>query len=123
VAQVADRLDGPRTALIAEAAHVVPPIGAQGLYMSLRDIATLLDLCLEARTAGGDIGAPALLARYNRARHGDALLRLAGIDALNRAAMAAGRPLREARRAGLRALSGLVPARRAAMRLGLGAGG
>jgi 2-octaprenyl-6-methoxyphenol hydroxylase len=123
VAQVADRLDGPRTALMAEAAHVVPPIGAQGLNMSLRDIATLLDLCLEARTAGGDIGAPALLARYNRERHGDALLRLAGIDALNRAAMAGARPLREARRAGLRALYGLVPARRAAMRLGLGAGG
>ena len=36
VAQVADRLDGPRTALVAEAAHVVPPIGAQGLNMSLR---------------------------------------------------------------------------------------
>ena len=52
VTQVADRLDGPRTALVAEAAHVVPPIGAQGLNMSLRDIATLLDLCVEARSAG-----------------------------------------------------------------------
>ena len=57
VSQVADRLDGPRTALVAEAAHVVPPIGAQGLNMSLRDIATLLDLALEARAAGADIGA------------------------------------------------------------------
>ena len=36
VAQVAARLDGPRTALVAEAAHVVPPIGAQGLNMSLK---------------------------------------------------------------------------------------
>jgi 2-octaprenyl-6-methoxyphenol hydroxylase len=107
VAQVADRLDGPRTALVAEAAHVVPPIGAQGLNMSLRDIATLVDLAVEARAAGRDIGAP---------DH-----RIAGIDLLNRAAMAGARPLRDFRRAGLRTLHGLAPVRHAAMRLGLGA--
>ena len=121
VAQVAARLDGPRTALVAEAAHVVPPIGAQGLNMSLKDIATLLDLCVAARDAGGDIGAPELLARYHRARHGDVLFRIAGLDALNRAAMAGARPLRDLRRAGLRTLHGVTPLRRAAMRLGLGA--
>ncbi len=78
VAQIADRLNGPRTALVAEAAHVVPPIGAQGLNMSLRDIAVLLDLCVAARDGGGDIGAPELLARYHRARHADILLRVGG---------------------------------------------
>ena len=67
---------------------MVPPIGAQGLNMSLADIAALLDLCVEARATGGDIGAPELLGRYHRARHGAALARVAGIDALNRAAMA-----------------------------------
>ena len=61
VSQVADRLDGPRTALVAEAAHVVPPIGAQGLNMSLGDIATLLDLALGGARRR-DIGAPSLLA-------------------------------------------------------------
>jgi 2-octaprenyl-6-methoxyphenol hydroxylase len=120
IAQVADRLDGPRTALVAEAAHVVPPIGAQGLNMSLRDIATLLDLCIGARNAGGDIGAPALLARYHVARHAELRLRMTGIDALNRAAMAGSPPLTELRRAGLRALHALRPLRRAAMHLGLG---
>jgi 2-octaprenyl-6-methoxyphenol hydroxylase len=121
IAQVADRLDGPRTALVAEAAHVVPPIGAQGLNMSLTDIATLLDLCRAAREAGQDIGAPELLARYHRARHGDLLLRIAGLDALNRAAMAGAPALRDLRRAGLHALHAIPPLRRAAMRLGLGA--
>ena len=53
VTQVATRLDGPRTALVAEAAHVVPPIGAQGLNMSLRDIATLLDLARGGAVSGG----------------------------------------------------------------------
>jgi 2-octaprenyl-6-methoxyphenol hydroxylase len=121
VAQLASRLDGPRTALVAEAAHVVPPIGAQGLNMSLRDVATLLELCVAVRDGGADIGAPELLARYHRARYGDLLVRMAGLDALNRAAMAGVRPLRELRRAGLAALHGVGPVRRAAMRLGLGA--
>ena len=49
------------------------------------------------------------------------LARIAGIDALNRAAMAGARPLRDLRRAGLRALHAVPPLRRAAMRLGLGA--
>jgi 2-octaprenyl-6-methoxyphenol hydroxylase len=120
ISQIADRLDGPRTALVAEAAHVVPPIGAQGLNMSLRDICTLRDLCLEARRGGGDIGAPALLARYHRLRHPDARLRVAGIDALNRAAMAGTPPLTDLRRAGLHLLHALRPLRRTAMRLGLG---
>lgn len=121
VAQAADRLDGPRVALVAEAAHVVPPIGAQGLNMSLRDIATLLDLAEAARAGGGDIGAAEVLSAYHRARHREILARMAGIDLLNRAAMAGWEPLRDARRAGLRALHGFGPARRAAMRLGLGA--
>ncbi len=123
VSQVADRLDGPRTALVAEAAHVVPPIGAQGLNMSLRDIATLIDLCTEERDAGRDIGAPEVLARYHRARHGDILMRVAGIDVLNRAAMAETISLRDLRRTGLRLLHGLGPLRRTAMSLGLGASG
>ena len=44
IAQIADRMAGERLALMAEAAHVVPPIGAQGLNMSLADLAALLDL-------------------------------------------------------------------------------
>jgi 2-octaprenyl-6-methoxyphenol hydroxylase len=123
ISQVADRLDGPRAALVAEAAHVIPPIGAQGLNMSLRDIATLRDLCREARDAGRDIGAPDLLARYHRARHGDILMRVMGVDALNRAAMTGWQPLRDLRRAGLRTLHGLRPLRQGAMRLGLGVEG
>lgn len=118
VSQIADRLAGPRTALIAEAAHVVPPIGAQGLNMSLADLAMLLELAAEA----DDIGAPELLERYHRRRHREIGLRAAGIDALNRAAMAEPRPLRDLRRLGLATLHGVAPLRHAAMRLGLGGG-
>jgi 2-octaprenyl-6-methoxyphenol hydroxylase len=44
ISQTARALCAERVALVAEAAHVVPPIGAQGLNMSLADIRTLLDL-------------------------------------------------------------------------------
>lgn len=123
ISQIAHRFDAPRMALVAEAAHVVPPIGAQGLNMSLRDIGALAQLIATARAAGEDIGAPELLARYHRARHGEALARILGVDALNRAAMTDLQPLRDLRRMGLGVLSGVAPLRRAAMRLGLGAGG
>ena len=120
IAQIADRLDAPRMALIAEAAHVVPPIGAQGLNMSLRDIGALADLLVEARDAGRDIGAPEVLARYHQARHGEVLTRILGVDALNRASITGLAPLRGLRRIGLGVLSGVRPLRHAAMRLGLG---
>lgn len=114
IARLADRFSGPRTALIAEAAHVVPPIGAQGLNMSLADLAELL------RLSATDPGNAEALAAYDRRRRPEALVRLLGIDALNRASMATARPLRDLRAAGLGLLHGLGPVRRLAMRAGLG---
>ena len=37
-----------RIALVGEAAHVVPPIGAQGLNMGLRDAADIADIVGQA---------------------------------------------------------------------------
>src|SRR5581483_7746845 len=50
-----------RIALVGEAAHVIPPIGAQGLNLGLRDAATLADCVAAARTQGDDIGGEAML--------------------------------------------------------------
>jgi 2-octaprenyl-6-methoxyphenol hydroxylase len=120
IGQLAARLDGQRLALVAEAAHVIPPIGAQGLNMSLADIETLARLIEDARAAGRDIGAPGLLAAYQRRRYPEMAARVAGIDLLNRAAQASEQPLRDLRRAGLKAIHDIAPLRRLAMRLGLG---
>ncbi|MBB5516261.1 2-octaprenyl-6-methoxyphenol hydroxylase [Rubricella aquisinus] len=122
ITQKAERLTGPRTALIAEAAHVMPPIGAQGLNMSLRDITTLLSGVTTARETGQDWAGAPVLAAYARAREVDIAARLKGIDMLNRAAMAEAQPLRDLRLRGLTALHGLGPVRQVAMRMGLGAG-
>ena len=58
----------PRLALVGEAAHAFPPIGAQGLNLGLRDAAILAALAGEASREGRDIGAPALLEAYEDAR-------------------------------------------------------
>ncbi|MEL6235253.1 MAG: FAD-dependent monooxygenase [Pseudomonadota bacterium] len=119
VSQLARRFDGPRVALIGEAAHVMPPIGAQGLNTSLADVRCLADLIEEARAAGEDIASPARLARYTQRRWPDAALRLAGVDALNRASQSSLQPLRDLRGLGLRVLHDLRPLRRMAMRAGM----
>jgi len=117
ISQHAASLTGERLALIAEAAHVLPPIGAQGLNMSLKDIATLLELAQARPDALGDA---AMLRTYHQARHGDIQLRVRGIDLLNRASQASTPLARDARAAGLNALYGLAPVRRMLMQMGLG---
>ncbi|ABV94128.1 putative 2-octaprenyl-3-methyl-6-methoxy-1,4-benzoquinol hydroxylase [Dinoroseobacter shibae DFL 12 = DSM 16493] len=117
ISQMAERLTGPRTALIAEAAHVVPPIGAQGLNMSLADVRVLLEL---AEAAPDTLGSPEMLQAYARKRAPDVRTRITGIDLLNRASMAGAQPLRDARAQGLKALYGLAPVRKSLMQLGLG---
>ncbi|MGB1034728.1 MAG: FAD-dependent monooxygenase, partial [Primorskyibacter sp.] len=119
ISQHAKALSGERLALVAEAAHVVPPIGAQGLNMSLRDLTTLVDL---ARKTPQDLGSTDMLARYDRARMADVRMRVAGITALNQASMASNRTLRDLRALGLNTLYGVPQVRTSLMRLGLGAG-
>jgi len=117
ISQSAERLNGERLALMAEAAHVVPPIGAQGLNMSLGDLRSLLELA-EARPES--LGDAQMLAAYHKARHSEILLRVKGIDLLNRTSMLAPRPLRDLRAFGLNALYSLAPVRRTLMQIGLG---
>ena len=117
ISQLAERMAGERTALMAEAAHVVPPIGAQGLNMSLADLQALLDLALADRNA---IGAPKMLEAYHRQRHLDVQARVTGIDALNRASMIGAQSLRDLRATALNALYSAAPVRKTLMRAGLG---
>ena len=117
ISQRAERLTAQRIALMAETAHVGPPIGAQGLNMSLADLQSLLDLAL-ARPEG--LGDADMLDAYARARRGDVSVRVAGIDLLNRASQFADPLLRDARGLGLEALYEMKPVRTGLMRLGLG---
>ncbi len=120
ISQQAQQMYSERVALVAEAAHVVPPIGAQGLNMSLGDMRVLLELAEAAPERLGDLH---MLEAYHRRRHWEVTARVRGIDVLNRASMMHAQPLRDARAMTLNAIYSLAPVRKTLMQLGLGARG
>jgi 2-octaprenyl-6-methoxyphenol hydroxylase len=108
-----------RIALVGEAVHVIPPIGAQGLNLGLRDVAVLADCVGDALALGGDVGGSAVLDAYDRARRTDITSRVWSIDLLNRSLVFGSTPLQALRGLGLHALKSIGPLRRLAIREGL----
>jgi 2-octaprenyl-6-methoxyphenol hydroxylase len=108
-----------RIALVGEAAHVIPPIGAQGLNLGLRDAATIAELVTEARREDQDVGSPELLARYDAMRRKDVTSRTVAVDVLNRSLLSDFLPVQGARGFGLYLLDRIAPLRRAVMREGV----
>ncbi|MFL5025440.1 MAG: UbiH/UbiF family hydroxylase [Microvirga sp.] len=130
------RIDGPRglvpmsglsvnrywsrnLALVGEAAHVFPPIGAQGLNLGFRDVAALRDAVVDGGDAGHSPGSDETLTRYQRGRDLDVRLRTAAVDGLNRTLLTGMIPTDFLRGAGLLALSHIGPLRRIVMREGV----
>jgi len=116
----ARRFGKGRAALIGEAAHVFPPIGAQGLNLSLRDIMALTDILCDRgdrpiAASAGD--------RFDRRRRADILSRTASVDLLNRSLLSDFLPVQMLRAAGLHILSAIPPLRGIAMREGIEPGG
>jgi len=107
-----------RMALVGETCHIFPPIGAQGLNLSLRDVADLED-CL----ASVDLDSPSELSRallrYDLHRRGDIGFRTHGVDVLNRSLIVPWLPVDIARGASFLAVSALGPLRRAIIREGI----
>ena len=108
-----------RVALVGEAAHLIPPIGAQGLNLGLRDAATIGELAVAAYRNDGDIGAAELLARYDAQRRADIKSRAFAIDLLNQTLLSDFLPLQGARGFGLYLIDRIGPLRRALMREGV----
>jgi len=117
--QIVPRIAAARLALIGDAAHVFPPIGAQGLNLGLRDVEAIIACAVEARDARQDIGGPDALAAYESSRRADIALKTGVVDGLNRALLVSFAPLDFARGAGLAALSAIGPLRRFVMREGI----
>ena len=116
-AETADRFGAGRVALIGEAAHVVAPIGAQGLNLGLRDAATIAELVVAAQRAGQDVGSAT--ARYDAMRRADVTARVLAVDLLNRSLLSDFLPLQGARGLGLFLMRHVGPLRRSVMREGV----
>ncbi|WP_298358710.1 UbiH/UbiF family hydroxylase [uncultured Litoreibacter sp.] len=115
ISQVASRFSDRRLALVAEAAHVVPPIGAQGLNMSLADLQSLLEL-----SGKHPLGSDDMLDAYDKERRRNVALRVAGIDLLNRTSQSEADWLRELRSWGIGVIHDAKPVRTTLMNMGLG---
>lgn len=108
-----------RVFLVGEAAHVIPPIGAQGLNLSLRDAASAVELLSEGKSDEADIGGRSVQAAYDTRRRRDVFPRQMSINILNRTLVSSFLPFQSARSLGLAALQIVGPLRRSVMRQGL----
>lgn len=111
-----DRFALNRVALVGEAAHVFPPIGAQGLNLGIRDIEDVVSVASQHRS---DPGAPAAIRAYDVKRRPDVLARSTAVNLLNRSLLSDFLPAQMARGAGLGLLSGIAPLRGFFMREGM----
>ncbi len=114
--ETARRAAAHRIALIGEAAHRIPPIGAQGLNLGLRDAAAIAEV---ASDYSYDPGAPEALERYDTMRRADVMTRTMAVDLLNRSLLSGFLPIQGLRGLGLHVLNTVGPLRRAVMREGV----
>ncbi len=111
----AEKFAAERTYLVGEAAHVFPPVGAQGLNMSFRDVGHMVDTVL----AHADAGSAVALQRYDSLRRADVVPRQTAISMMNRSLLADVLPPHLARAAGLAMVAFIPPLRALAIREGL----
>ena len=115
----AKSLSVQRCALIAEAAHVMSPITAQGLNLSLRDVAALAESIADHARLGIDIGSGAVLKTYEKRRSTDVETRVFGVDKMNEIVSSQRKTIKELRRFGLKALDVLPAVKTLSMQVGL----
>lgn len=119
-AEKADRFAANRVALVGEAGHVLPPIGAQGLNLGIRDAAALAELVADGRREGRDPGDDILLVQYDARRRADVRSRALAVEIANWSLMSDFLPVHAARGLGLHLASRVGFFRRVLMRQGLG---
>jgi 2-octaprenyl-6-methoxyphenol hydroxylase len=116
---IASEFGCKRVMLVGEAAHVLPPIGAQGLNLSFGDAATAAELICEARQRREDFGSLETVRKYASLRRPDVMTRLAIIHGFNRSLLTDFLPANVMRSASLAIAARLPPLRSFIMRQGL----
>lgn len=84
--------------LIGETAHAFPPIGAQGLNLSIRDAHDAVSTIADASVSGESIASMRIASKYTAKRRSDVWARTYGVDMLNRSLLSRS-PLMHAGRA------------------------
>jgi 2-octaprenyl-6-methoxyphenol hydroxylase len=118
--EIARTLARDRIALVGEAGHVLPPIGAQGLNLGIRDAATIAELAADASRAGEDPGGDAVMDAYEARRRPDLRKRALAVELMNRSLLSDFLPVHALRGFGLDLAARFGFFRRTLMREGLG---
>lgn len=116
----AERYIDMRLVLVGDAAHGIHPIAGQGYNLGVRDIAALVEVLVDGKRLGLDIGDAHSLERYARWRRADNLTMVAATDLLNRLFSNDLAPLRLLRDIGLAAVNRTPPLRRFFVRHAMG---
>ena len=116
-AQLADKFVDNRMILIGEAAHALPPIGAQGLNLTIRDIKVIFNLIRKYQYS---IGSNEMVAEFNVKRLLDVKIRTTSVNILNKISYSDNLIIRRTRDLGLSFLQQAKPIKYLLMRYGLG---
>jgi len=116
----AERYIDTRLVLVGDAAHGIHPIAGQGHNLGVRDIAALVEVLIDAKRLGLDIGAADTLERYAQWRRADNFAMVAATDLLNRLFSNDIRPLRLVRGLCLAAVNHVPSLRRFFVRHAMG---
>ena len=114
--QYPSRFANVRIALAGEAAHLFPPIGAQGLNLGIRDVE---ELCAIAGQDIARLGSREQMTAYDAKRRPDIIARTGAVDALNRSLLTSFLPTQLVRALGLAMLDVVSPLRGFFMREGM----
>jgi 2-octaprenyl-6-methoxyphenol hydroxylase len=105
----AARITAERLALVGDAAHGIHPIAGQGLNLGFRDVAALVEVLVEGKRLGMDLGDAQLLARYQRWRGLDTFAVAWATDSLTRLFGIPGRTASAVRRLGIGTVNAIPP--------------
>lgn len=119
----ADSYLGNRVALVGDAAHTVHPLAGQGVNLGLLDAAALAEVLLKAFAAERDVGAPQVLARYERWRRSNNALMIQSLDAIHKTFTPQPVWFQQLRSAGLNTVNRIGPLKNRLMQHAMGTEG
>ncbi len=119
ISQAALTLTYERTILLAETAHVLPPIGAQGLNTSIHDIKNLFQLTEKRLKNNLEIGDFEFLKDYKNLRKKQITSRMLSVHLLNKLSISKNEVVSDIRKFGLNFLSNNKISKKIAMKFGM----
>lgn len=110
----------PRLALVGDAAHTIHPLAGQGVNLGLADVASLIEVIVDAINDKKDIGDIKVLRRYERWRRADNRSMLVAMDSLKRLFGSDLLIVKELRNVGLNITNQLTPLKNIIMQQAMG---